>query len=169
MNNNKMMFIANPMLIGAMELVKKNKSPENIKVFMDELLHARLISPIVITPPPVVDESGKARLTQESKISIPMIPGPDDKKYFMAFTDMDEVKKLKTKGPINVLPFGLKDYAVMMAKAENKCDGIVINPAGNGSVVNKAMVAAIMSKVIKKPAENSVKQDGEPTEEKTKE
>lgn len=153
--NNKMKFISNPMLIGAMELVKKNKSQENLKVFMDELLHARLISPIVITPPPTIDENGKAKLTEENKISIPMIPGPDDKKYFMAFTDMEEMKKLKAKGPVNVLPFGIKDYAVMMAKAEDKCDGIAINPTSNGPVVNKAMVAAIMSKVIKKPAEQA--------------
>lgn len=152
--NNKMKFISNPMLIGAMELVKKNKSPENLKVFMDELLHARLISPIVITPPPTIDENGKAKLTEENKISIPMIPGPDDKKYFMAFTDMEELKKLKAKGSINVLPFGIKDYAVMMANAADKCDGIAINPTSNGPIVNKAMVAAIMSKVIKKPAED---------------
>ena len=153
--NNKMKFISNPMLIGAMELVKKNKSPENLKVFMDELLHARLISPIVITPPPTIDENGKAKLTEENKISIPMIPGPDDKKYFMAFTDMEELKKLKAKGSINVLPFGIKDYAVMMANAADKCDGIAINPTSNGPVVNKAMVAAIMSKVVKKPAEQA--------------
>ena len=153
--NNKMKFISNPMLVGAMELVKKNKSQENLKVFMDELLHARLISPIIITPPPTIDENGKAKLTEENKISIPMIPGPDDKKYFMAFTDMEEMKKLKAKGPVNVLPFGIKDYAVMMANAADKCDGIAINPTSNGPIVNKAMVAAIMSKVIKKPADQT--------------
>ena len=72
----------------------------------------------------------------------------------MAFTDMEELKKLKAKGSINVLPFGIKDYAVMMANAADKCDGIAINPTSNGPIVNKAMVAAIMSKVIKKPAED---------------
>jgi len=162
--NNKMKFISNPMLIGAMELVKKNKSPENLKVFMDELLHARLISPIVITPPPTIDENGKAKLTEENKISIPMIPGPDDKKYFMAFTDMEELKKLKAKGPVNVLPFGIKDYAVMMANAADKCDGLAINPASNGPIVNKAMVAAIMSKVVKKTAEAAESQMAEQAE-----
>ena len=162
--NNKMKLISNPMLIGAMELVKKNKSPENLKVFMDELLHARLISPIVITPPPVVDENGKAKLTEENKISIPMLPGPDDKKYFMAFTDIEELKKLKTKGPVNVLPFTIKDYAVMMVNAADKCDGIAINPSSNGPIVNKAMVAAIMSKVVKKPAEKADEQTAQQPE-----
>ena len=162
--NDKMKFISNPMLIGAMELLRKNKSPENLKVFMDELLHARLISPIVITPPPVIDENGKAKMTEENKISIPMIPGPDDKKYFMAFTDMEEVQKLKAKGPVSVLPFSIKDYAVMMAKAADKCDGIAINPASNGPLVNKAMIEAIMSKAIKKPAEQTESQAEEQVE-----
>ncbi len=152
-NDNKMMYIANPMLIGAMELVKKNKSPENLKVFMDELLHAKLLSPVVITPPPTVDENGKAKLTAENKISVPMLPGPDGKKFFMAFTDMGEIKKLKADGNMNILGFNFQDYAVMIAQADDKCDGLVINPQSNGPVVNKAMIAAIMNSIMKKPAE----------------
>lgn len=153
--SNKMNFIANPMLVGAMELVKKNKSHENLRVFMDELLHARLLSPIIITPPPTLDESGKAKWTPDSKISVPMLPGPEDKKYLMAFTDAEELKKIKADGSLNILPFGIKDYAAMIAKTEDKCDGLVINPGSGGPIVNKAMIATIMSKAVKKPAENA--------------
>lgn len=145
--NNKIRLITNPMLIGAMELVKKSKTPENMKVFMDELLHAKLISPVVIMPPSTDDENEKARLT------VPMIPAPDGKKFLMAFTDVNELKKLKTETPMNILPFSFQDYAVMVAKADDKCDGIVINPQSSGLIVNKAMVAAIMNSVLKKPAE----------------
>lgn len=159
--SNKMNFIANPMLIGAMELVKKNKSPENLRVFMDELLHARLISPIIVTPPPALDENGMAKLTSESKISIPMLPGPEDKKYLIAFTDPAELKKMKVDTSLNVLPFGIKDYAVMIAKTEDKCDGLVINPGSRGPIVNKAMIAAIMSKVVKKPEEDTAPEQAE--------
>ena len=153
--NNKMMLISNPMLIGAMELVKKNKSPENLKVFMDELLHAKLLSPVVITPPPTVDENGKAKLTPENKISVPMLSGSDGKKFFMAFTDMNEVKKMKADGQLNILGFNFQDYAVMIAKADEKCDGLVINPQSNGPIVNKAMVAAIMNNVLKRQQEKT--------------
>ena len=68
MNNSKMMQISNPMLIGAMELLKKDKSPESVKVFMDEVLHARFLAPVVITPEPEVGEDGKVKLTEENKI-----------------------------------------------------------------------------------------------------
>ncbi len=171
--NKKIRPITNPMLIGAMELVKKNKSPENLKVFMDELLHARLISPIVITPPPAVGENGKAELTAENKISVPMLSGPEGKRFFMAFTDMDEIKKLKTERPLNILSFGFKDYAAMIAQADDKCDGLVINPISNGPIINKAMVAAIMKSVPRKdqkPAEETAegkaeeKAEGQPEE-----
>ena len=67
MNNSKMMQISNPMLIGAMELLKKDKSPESVKVFMDEVLHARFLAPVVITPEPEVGEDGKVKLTEENK------------------------------------------------------------------------------------------------------
>ena len=167
MNNNKMMLISNPMLIGAMELVKKNKSPENLKVFMDELLHAKLLSPVVITPPPAVDENGKAKLTKENKISVPMLSGPDGKKFFMAFTDMNEVKKLKAEN-LNIFGFNFQDYAMMIAQADDKCDGLVLNPQSNGPIVNKAMVAAIMESVMKKPVEKA-EESAEQTEIKTEE
>ena len=154
-NNNKMLYIANPMLIGAMELVKKNKSPENLKVFMDELLHAKLLSPVVITPPPVADETGKVKLTEENKISVPMMAGPDGRKFFMAYTDMAELKKLKSENQLNVFGFNFQDYAVMIAQADDKCDGLVINPQSNGPIVNKAMVGAIMDSVLKKKADHT--------------
>ena len=154
-NNNKMLYIANPMLIGAMELVKNNKSPENLKVFMDELLHAKLLSPVVITPPPVADETGKVKLTEENKISVPMMAGPDGRKFFMAYTDMAELKKLKSEAQLNVFGFNFQDYAVMIAQADDKCDGLVINPQSNGPIVNKAMVGAIMDSVLKKKADHT--------------
>ena len=62
MNNSKMMQVSNPMLIGAMELLKKDKSPESIKMFMDEVLHARFLAPVVITPEPEVGEDGKVKI-----------------------------------------------------------------------------------------------------------
>ena len=118
-----------------------------MKVFMDELLHAKLLSPVVITPPPAVDENGKAKLTKENKISVPMLSGSNEKKYFMAFTDMNEVKKLKAEN-LNIFGFNFQDYAMMIAQADDKCDGIVINPQSNGPLVNNAMVAAIMNPVL---------------------
>ncbi len=155
MNNSKMMTIANPMLIGAMELVKKNKTPENLKVFMDELLHARFLAPVIITPPPVADENGRVKLTDENKISIPMLSGANEKKYFMAFTDMGELGKMKTEGNVNVMAFSFKEYGVMVAKSDEKCDGFVINPQSNGPIVNKAMVASIMNNVLKRQQEKA--------------
>jgi hypothetical protein len=153
MNNNKMIQISNPMLIGAMELIKKNKSPETLKVFMDEVLHARFLAPIVITPPPVADENGKVKLTEENKISIPMVSGPDGRKFFLAYTDMGELSKMKLESNMSVMGFNFNDYAIMVAKSDEKCDGFVINPQSNGPIVNKNMVATIMNTVLKKKQE----------------
>lgn len=164
MNNSKMMQISNPMLIGAMELLKKDKSPESIKMFMDEVLHARFLAPVVITPEPEVGEDGKVKLTEENKISIPMIPAPDGKKFFLAYTDMAELNKMGAKGKVNVMGFTFTDYAVMVAKSDEDCDGFVINPQGNGPIVNKAMVAAIMNTVLKRKQEKvDVQQPAEGT------
>lgn len=157
-NNNKTMYIANPMLVGAMELVKKNKSPENLKVLMDELAHSRLLSPVVITPQPTVDETGKVKMAEDSKFSVPMLAGPDGRKFFVAYTDMNEIKKIKSEKPINVFPFAFTEYAAMVAKADAECDGLAINPQSNGPIIAKPMIAAIMNTILKKNAETATEE-----------
>lgn len=147
---NKIVKISNPMLIGAMELVKKNNTPENCKVFIDEMLHAKFLSPVIITPTPALDENGKAKLSPESKISVPMLTAGEGKRFFMVFTDLGEMKKINTEGYMSVLPFTFKDYAAMIAQADETCQGLIINPYSNGLVVNKEMIASIMNS-MKKP------------------
>lgn len=140
---SKKLEFGNPMLVGAMELVKKNNTPANRKVFADELLHAFLLVPVVVTPEPEMDEKGRVKLTPESKMNMFMLPGPEEKKYFVVFTDMEEMKAFKPKGHITILPVRFKELAAMVAKTEEGCDGIMINPFSVGMVVNKISMNVI--------------------------
>ena len=73
--------------------------------------------------------------------------------------------KINAKSPVAVLPFGVRNYAAIMENMDDKCGGIVINPVSNGPIVNRAMVAAIMSKSAKKSVNNSAEQDASHSEE----
>ncbi len=156
---NKIVEISNPMLVGAMQLVKKDNTPENRKVFMDEILHAKFLAPVIITPSPELDESGNAKFTPDSQMNVPMITVDEGKCFFMAFTDLGEMREVKLEGYVSVLPFTLKDYAAMIAQADETCQGFVINPYCNGLIVSKAMVSSMIDSQKKPEADERKKEN----------
>jgi len=125
---NNIVKISNPMLVGAMSLLKKNSKPENYKLFVDELLHATLLAPVLITPPPEVDENGKPRVTKENKMIFPMLKDKGEKRYFAVYTDLNEMREMKMEGYVTVIPVTFKSMAAMAMVAPQGCDGIAINP-----------------------------------------
>ena len=75
--------VTNPMLIGAIELMKSNSTPEHRKMVIEEMLHAMFLSPVDINPKPVPDENGVSKVAADAKISVPMLTAPDGKHFFM--------------------------------------------------------------------------------------
>lgn len=159
---SKIQFIANPMLISAMELIKKDKSLSSYKVFIDEMKHATFLSPVIVSKAPVNPEEGEG-----NRITAPMLTGADGKRYFMAFTDVTELNKIKKdkKASLNVIPADFKDYAVMVAKADENCNGFIINPFSNGPMVGKELIAKIVQDSVQrqmdKEQENAAEQTAE--------
>ena len=135
--------ITNPMLVGAMELLKAEDTPEHRRLFVDELVKARLLSPGNVTPQPQPDEQGRVRLTPENKINIPMLTSPDGKNYFMAFTDMGELQKWKKEENQNVFAFNFVQYNNVLMAGRAKSDGFVINPYSNNLIITRETAEAI--------------------------
>ena len=137
---NNIVKISNPMLVGAMALLKKKNSPENRKLFMDELKHAKLLAPAIITPTPEVDENGNRKVSKDSKVNFPMLSAAEGKRYFTVFTDLGEMKNVKAEGYLTVLPIDFKVMAGMLKSTDENCAGIVINPYGESVVLNRKFV-----------------------------
>ena len=143
--------VSNPMLVGAIELLKAEDSPEHRNLFVEELQKASLLAPAVVEPAPVENAEGKLTLAPESKIQFPMLAAPDKKRFSMGFTDMTEYRKWQEKN--KELPFfalRFEDYARMLFSKDaqgnvNPASGIVINPFGSNIIVPKEMVAGIMT------------------------
>lgn len=143
--------VSNPMLVGAIELLKAEDTPEHRNMFVGELQKASLLAPAVIDPEPVEDEEGKLKITPGSKIQFPMLAASDGKRFYMGFTDMVEYRKWQEKN--KELPFfaiKFDDCARMLFGRDaqgNICPalGFVINPYGANLVVPKEMVAGVMA------------------------
>lgn len=142
--------VSNPMLVGTIELLKAEDTPEHRNMFVTEMTKASFLSPALIDPEPV-ERDGKLTITGNSKIQFPMLSAPDGKKFFMAFTDASEYGKWQEK--TRSLPtFSLKfdDYVAMLFHkngdgSTTQALGFVINPVGCNIIVPKEMIANIMA------------------------
>lgn len=137
--------INNPMLVGAMELLKADNSTNHRDFFLQELLKAHLLTPATVTPKPELDEEGIMRMLPDSQIQLPMLSTREGVRYFMAFTDMQELKKwVKNLGENqHLLVFGFHDYAGMVKRADSQCDGFAVNPGGANILVTRRMIDTI--------------------------
>ncbi|MBE5883804.1 MAG: SseB family protein [Lachnospiraceae bacterium] len=142
--------VSNPMLVGAMELLKAEDTPQHRNLFVEEMLKANLISPAVIIPAPECDGSGIQQLVTGSQVQFPMISTQDGKRFFMAFTDKMEMKKWKQDENITTVTLSFKDYAGMLLGKDKQGNtspalGFVINPFGANMIISKEMVDALLS------------------------
>lgn len=142
--------VSNPMLVGCIELLKAEDTPEHRNMFVAELLRANLLAPALIDPAPEEDEEGSLKLIPGSKIQFPLHLAPDGKQYFMAFTDEVEYQLwVERNHPCPTFAMVFDDYIGMMLHKDSngnaiRADGIVVNPYGANLVMPKDMLAQIM-------------------------
>lgn len=144
--------VSNPMLMGAIELMKAENTPAHKKMVSDEIVKAQYLTPATITPVP---PEGETKLPPGSNVQLPVLAAPNGKQFFMAFTDMKELKKWKDEEGQQTLTMSFDDYAMMMFRKDSQgnpspASGLVINPFGVNIIVPKEMVAQyIASKMAK--------------------
>lgn len=142
--------ITNPMLCGTIELMKAEDTPEHRKMFMDEMVRARYLAPVVVTPKPQPDANGMLKITPEHKVQFPMLTNKEGKHVLMAFTDVEELKKWQNDPAQETFGFTFNDYAEMLLRKDKNGEvspaiGFIINPFGNSVLVSREMVAGIIA------------------------
>lgn len=140
--------VSNPMLIGSIELLKAEDTPEHRKMFEEEVMKAVYLSPVIIDPVPEPDENGNVKIDPESKIQFPLLSSPDGKRFFMAFTDWTELKKWKDEENQQTFALSFDDYLDMLFgknAGENPATGMVINPYGGNIAITREMAMVFIS------------------------
>lgn len=162
------------MLMGCVELMKAEDTPDHRKMFTEELVKAEFLSPALMNPEPEDLGDGKLKPKEGTKVQFPMLATPEGKKFLMAFTDAKEYQKWQEKTGKEMPYFALKfdDYARLLFAKDSQGNlnpglGFVINPVSDNVVVGKELVANIMAIRIaqaKKQAENKKNAAGMPGE-----
>lgn len=150
--------VSNPMLIGAIELMKAEDTPEHRNLFVGELMQAKLLAPAVLDPVPVSDENGNLKAAPGTKCLFPMLTAKDGRRFFMAFTDLPELQKLQDAEKNHTVAVSFAEYASVMlngGKGKNESKeqesapvGIVLNPFGANLVIPREMAAQLMVQLM---------------------
>ena len=146
--------VSNPMMVGSIELLKAEDTPEHRQMFLEELQKAKFLAPVVIDPVPQPDEKGQVRIPRDAKVQFPMLSTEDGRKFFMAFTDWMELKKWKDEENQQTVAMNFDDYAGMLLRKDAQGNsspalGFVINPFGGNIVVTREMVAGMIAAKLK--------------------
>lgn len=146
--------VSNPMMVGSIELLKAEDTPEHRQMFLDELQKAKFLSPVMIDPVPVPDENGRVIIARDAKVQFPMLSTEDGRKFFMAFTDWTELKRWRDEENQQTFAMNFDDYAGMLLRKDAQGNispalGFVINPFGGNIVVTREMVASMIAAKLK--------------------
>lgn len=144
--SEKQKTINNPMLMGALELLRDENTQEHRNMVMQEILRARFLAPVVVDPPLVANEEGIARTEADRAINFLLLKAGDDKGYFMGYTDMEELKRWKGQTPHQVFALKFSDYVNMLLKPDCEVNGVVINPFDHNLVITKDMIRGMLDK-----------------------
>lgn len=121
--------ISNPALKQAMERMHKGEhGREEQMVTLQLLLKAQLLAPVSVT-------QGKG----DAQIHFQLLSTQDDRMFFPAFTDLEELKRCFDKPDQQTLVLTFADYARMILK-DKSAQGLVVNPLGNSLTLEQTLV-----------------------------
>ena len=127
--SNKNEPITNPALKQAMERMHKGEhSREAQMVTLQMLLKAQLLAPVSVT-------QGKG----DAQIHFQLLSTQDDRAFFPAFTDLEELHRCFDKPDQQTLVLAFADYARMILK-DKSAQGLVVNPLGNSLTLEQSLV-----------------------------
>ncbi len=133
--------VTNPSVVLAIKNMQENNTSFNQAQFIAEVMKAHFISPVSIFPlPEPSDAEGKVVLKEKTTINFNIIENTANQKFFMAFTDWEELSKWHKSENQQTLIMTFDDYAAMVLDENGNSDGFVINPFGGNIIFSKDMI-----------------------------
>lgn len=135
--------VTNPFLVAAIQKAREDSTAEAWANMVREVAKARFITPVDTSPLPDV-EGGTRLLKGNTSFSLHVLEDPASRqKYYMAFTDWEELGKWRSKPGQRVLILTFEDYAHLVLDGKINMGGFIINPYGGNVVVGRAMMEAV--------------------------
>ena len=144
--------VNNTVLRGLFDRRSEIKDENDMAALMNEVaeeivMNAQFLAPARLSSPPSLNKDGTGTVGKDAKISFALIGSPDGKKYYPAFTDINEMLKWESMAEQKpfTLALGFDDYADMIVR-KNAAEGLVINPFSDNLILDKKLLAHWLEK-----------------------
>lgn len=128
--------VENPELVKAIYSMFENNTSIMQSKMIDEVMRAKFINPIVINKD--APETGGSEA-----IDFHMLENAANQKFFMAFTDWQELEKWKKNKGQQTAILTFDEYAKMVLDEKSVSEGFVINPFSENLIFNKQLIASL--------------------------
>ena len=133
--SDAMKRVTNPDLVRAIQRAREDSTAAAWAEMVREAARARFITPVDLTAP---DEAQKAGF------SLHMLQDPaSGQRFYMAFTDWDELGKWRASAGQRVLAVSFDDFSRLVLDGKLASGGFIINPFGGNVAFDRAMIGAV--------------------------
>lgn len=133
--------VENPKLKGLLKQWRQGRDDSLLsQVFEEIALRAHFLSVATFSEDPELRGDGTAIFRRGALMQIPMLTTRDEKHFYPAFTDWEELGKWQSvTSPPKTLILSFDDYADMVDRGAD-VDGVVINPFGDSLVLDRLLL-----------------------------
>ncbi len=135
--------IINPALMLAVSRMKENNNLHTQNKLAEEALRAKFLVPCKVQMKPGTEQEAN-RTPKNTSVQFNLLKTTEGDIYFMAFSDMGELKKWQDIENQNVMVMGFDDLAGLVLNENSNAKGFVLNPATSNVVFQKQLISNII-------------------------
>ena len=136
--------VNNPSLVHAILALYKNNTKGNRKKVFREVLKAQFMCPVAFEPTPASSgKNEKIVLKRNTKIRFHMIENTQLQYFYLAFTDLDELKKWNPSANQHSIILTFDEYASMILQDGSDTEGFIINFGGTVLTMTRDMIVSL--------------------------
>lgn len=135
--------IINPALMLAVSRMKENNNIHTQNKMVEEALNAKFLVPCIMEMHPGTEQE-PVRSAKNTNMKFNLIKTEEEDIYFIAFSDMGELKKWQDIDNQNVIVMSFDNLAGMVLNEGSKAKGFILNPATSNVTFQKNVVANII-------------------------
>lgn len=136
MAQEKVTNLTNPHMVEAIAKMKEDLNPRTQSKMITEMLRSKFIVPVTVEPSESSDNP------KGSKVTFNLVENKDKQKFFMAFTDFEELKKWGSETN-HVISMQFDDFARLVIDQPSAVEGFVINPFNENIIFTRKIMIDI--------------------------
>jgi len=137
--------VTNPDLWNAINSTEGDPSERENRI-IKEAMNAHFLAPVIISPiPENPSDASEIVLKEKTTISFQMIEDGEHHRFFIVFTDWDELRKWKSVENQQTLVLPFDDISKVLVNESEDAEGFVINANGMSATFRKPLLKAILN------------------------